>query len=135
MALSDELTSPICTALVGLHVLTGCDINSAFKGHSKHGALKGLLTTDDADVIDMLRDFGAADLTEEVRRAVEPLVCQFHELRMFESERAPSCVRVKDVVTLSQHGGCDAYLESVLSFEIGSDAPLRSRPQDTSPKS
>ena len=55
-----------------------CDTNSALKGNGKLGALKWLLTTEE-DMIDMLGEFGAADLIEEVLRAVEAFVCQLYQ--------------------------------------------------------
>lgn len=75
--IAKELGEEFCSALIGLHVFTGCDTCSAFKGKGKIKPLKAMLSN--LSYIKMFVNLGSSwELSTTLLRNLEAFVCDLY---------------------------------------------------------
>lgn len=76
--LSSHYGSDVCQAIIGMHVFTGCDTVSAFKGKGKVRPLRLMLES--AETVNAFRQLGCEWMpNEELLRGLETFVCTLYD--------------------------------------------------------
>ena len=69
----EKVGPEVCSCLLGLHILTGCDTTSAFVRQGKLGVMKALKKH--PEFINVLKRMGNSEVGDEDLKGLEKCVC------------------------------------------------------------